>query len=73
MKKFGYLPSGAPNSEALHTEESITDAVKQMQMFGGLHPSGVLDADTLKVGWRLGDMVDNYISAADQSQMWQQR
>ena len=50
MKKFGYLPSGSPNSEALHTEESITEAIKQMQMFGGLHPSGVLDADTLKVG-----------------------
>ena len=49
MKTFGYLAEGSPNSEALHTEESITEAVKQMQLFGGLHPSGQLDEETLKV------------------------
>ena len=49
MKKFGYLAAGDTNSEALHTEESITEAVRQMQQFGGLQPSGVLDEATLKL------------------------
>ena len=49
MKKYGYLTAGDSNSEALHTEESVTAAIKNMQMFGGINPSGVLDADTLKV------------------------
>ena len=49
MKKFGYLAAGDTNSEALHTEESITAAVRQMQVFGGLQPSGVLDEATLKL------------------------
>ena len=49
MKKFGYLAAGDTNSEALHTEESITAAVRQMQVFGGLQPSGVLDKATLKL------------------------
>ena len=49
MKKFGYLAAGDTNSEALHTEESITGAVRQMQMFGGLQPSGVLDEANRKL------------------------
>ena len=49
MKQFGYLASGAPNTEALHTEEAITEAVRQIQIFGSLEPSGVLNKDTLEV------------------------
>ena len=49
MKQFGYLAEGAPNTEALHTEEAITDAVKQMQIYGGLDPSGIINEDTLNV------------------------
>ena len=49
MKKFGYLAEGSANSEALHTEEAIMEAVRQMQIFGGIHPSGLLDEETLKV------------------------
>ena len=49
MKRFGYLAEGTANTEALHTEESITEAVRQMQVFGGIHPSGKLDEETLKV------------------------
>ena len=49
MKRFGYLGEGSANTEALHTEEAITEAITQMQIFGGLHPSGQLDEDTLKV------------------------
>ena len=50
MQKYGYLTAGSPNSEALHTEESVTDAIMQMQLFGGLKQTGILDEDTLKVG-----------------------
>ena len=49
LKKYGYLQSGTSNSEALHTEASITEAIKQMQLFGGLQPSGEMNEDTLKV------------------------
>ena len=49
MKKYGYLSPGDSNSAALHTEESISRAIKQMQLFGGIFPSGKLDEDTLKV------------------------
>ena len=49
MKQFGYLAEGDRNSEALYTEEAITEAVKQMQVFGGLQPSGIIDDKTLKV------------------------
>ena len=49
MKQFGYLAEGAPNTEALHTEEAITEAVRKIQIFGSLEPSGVLNQETLKV------------------------
>ena len=49
MKQFGYLASGAPNTEALHTEEAIIEAVRQIQIFGSLEPSGVLNQETLEV------------------------
>jgi len=49
MQKYGYLSAGSSNSEALHTEESITDAIMQMQLFGGLQQTGILNEDTLKL------------------------
>ena len=49
VKQFGYLASGAPNTEALHTEEAITEAVRQIQIFCSLEPSGVLIQETLEV------------------------
>ena len=52
MKQYGYLAAGTDNSEALHTEAAITEAVKQMQSWGGLAPTGRLDEATLEV--RLG-------------------
>ena len=53
MKQYGYLAAGTDNSEALHTEAAITEAVKQMQRWGGLAPTGRLDEATLEV--RLGE------------------
>ena len=37
------------NSEALHTEEAVKNAIEKMQLYGGLHPSGEIDEKTLEV------------------------
>ena len=62
MKQFGYLPTGAPNTEALHAEEAITEAVKRMQLFGGLEPSGVPNKETIKV--HSSFLIDRQVSVA---------
>ena len=57
MKQFGYLAEGVPNSEALHTEEAIQAAVRQMQMYGNLPPSGIINAATIDVSRATGNFV----------------
>lgn len=50
MRKFGYLESSyATTSETLYHEETVIAAIKNMQKYGGLNESGVLDNATLKV------------------------
>ena len=49
MRQYGYLKEGAPNTEALHSEEAITEAVRQIQLYGGIQPSGVLTQETVEV------------------------
>ena len=49
LKQFGYLQEGVANSEALHTEEAVKNAIQNMQMYGGLHPSGEINEKTLEV------------------------
>lgn len=49
MKRFGYLAAGAPNTEALYTEEAVIGAISQMQRFGGLYPTGIVDKATLEL------------------------
>jgi len=46
MKRFGYLDSGPSDSEALFTEAAVVEALKKVQQFGGLVPSGVVDNET---------------------------
>lgn len=47
--KFGYL-SGAPHGPgALRTEDSIRQAIRQLQQFSGLPPTGTLDEKTKKL------------------------
>ena len=53
MTSFGYLSEGAPNTEALHSEEAISEAVMKMQLYGGLNITGVLDKDTIQVNTSL--------------------
>ena len=47
MQQYGYLAGGSPAGSALHTEEAVGRAVRALQEWGGLHPSGRLDSDTL--------------------------
>ena len=73
MQKYGYLTAGSPNSEALHTEESVTDAIMQMQLFGGLQQTGILDEDTLKVGSKYKMIINKIVNLASGiTQMWKQ-
>ena len=65
MKKFGYLGDSSANTEALHTEESITEAITQMQLFGGVQPSGQLDEETLKVRENLCQIIFRNFSKFD--------
>lgn len=50
LQKFGYLEGRQDsNSEALFREEAVVNAIKTMQSFGGLSPTGKMDNDTLQV------------------------
>ncbi|CAD7090991.1 unnamed protein product [Hermetia illucens] len=49
MKRFGYLDSSSSDSEALYHEEAIKDAVKNLQKFGALNQTGILDNATLQL------------------------
>lgn len=50
LQRFGYL-EGQPNtnSEALFREEAVIEAIRTMQSFGGLAPTGKMDNETLQV------------------------
>ena len=49
LQRFGYLESQGSNSEALFSEDAITNAIRTMQTYGGIYPTGKMDNDTLKV------------------------
>ncbi|KAF5307663.1 hypothetical protein FQR65_LT06718 [Abscondita terminalis] len=46
MKRYGYLED-TPNSEALYTEDAIRDVIKNVQKFGGIAETGIIDNATL--------------------------
>ncbi|KAK4875222.1 hypothetical protein RN001_011644 [Aquatica leii] len=46
MKRYGYLED-TPNSEALYTEDAIRDVIKNVQKFGGIDETGIIDNATL--------------------------
>lgn len=53
LQKFGYLEGRQDNnSEALFREEAVIDAIRTMQSFGGINPTGRMDNDTLQVNFR---------------------
>lgn len=50
LQRFGYLESNQDtNSEALIREEAVVEAIRTMQRFGGLSPTGQMDNNTLEV------------------------
>lgn len=56
MRQFGYLERTASTSEALYHEDAIINAIKNVQKYGALNETGVLDNDTLKVGRTLNEI-----------------
>lgn len=54
MQTYGYLDNPADMSEgliaeSLYAENAIVEGIMNVQRFGGLHPSGVMDEETLKL------------------------
>ncbi|CAH2006887.1 unnamed protein product [Acanthoscelides obtectus] len=48
MKTFGYIDD-PKDTEAIYTEEGFTNIIKNVQQFGALNQTGVLDEATLKL------------------------
>ncbi|XP_049866772.1 matrix metalloproteinase-2-like isoform X2 [Pectinophora gossypiella] len=49
MRRYGYLPEGSGDVDYAYTPHSISAAVKKMQEFAGLPPTGMLDLATKKL------------------------
>lgn len=54
MQTYGYLDNPADMSEglvaeSLYAENAIVDGIKNVQRFGGLNPSGMMDDETMKL------------------------
>ncbi|RZF40485.1 hypothetical protein LSTR_LSTR000364 [Laodelphax striatellus] len=49
MKKFGYLRSDSDGPQALIDPNSMSDALKNVQSFGGIPETGILDEATIKL------------------------
>lgn len=50
MQRYGYLEEGDGESDALYSEEGISEAIKTLQRFGNIPQTGVIDNSTLEVG-----------------------
>lgn len=46
---YGYLPKSDLETGNLRTEESVRDAIRELQRFGGLKPTGQIDEPTKKL------------------------
>lgn len=49
MKKYGYLDSNPSDSEAQYKDVAVLEAIKNVQRYGALPETGLLDTDTLRV------------------------
>uniref|UniRef100_A0A8C4DSL6 Matrix metallopeptidase 17 n=1 Tax=Dicentrarchus labrax TaxID=13489 RepID=A0A8C4DSL6_DICLA len=49
LSRYGYLPPPDPRASKLQTKEGIEKAIRVMQRYGGVHETGVLDSETLKL------------------------
>lgn len=48
MRKFGYIEYDDGESEALYTEDGLSTIIRQIQRFGAIPETGVIDNATLK-------------------------
>lgn len=46
---YGYLPQSDLETANLRTEESVRDAIRELQRFGGLEPTGEVDEATRRL------------------------
>lgn len=61
LQRFGYLEGRQDtNSEALIREEAVIDAIRTMQRFGGISPTGRMDNETLQVSNLFTDCKSDY-------------
>ncbi|KAH1017672.1 hypothetical protein HUJ05_008280 [Dendroctonus ponderosae] len=49
MKKYGYLVSDNGQSEAIYSEENLSNIIKNLQRFGAIEETGVIDNETVKL------------------------
>ncbi|KAA8581623.1 hypothetical protein FQN60_003204, partial [Etheostoma spectabile] len=49
LSRYGYLAPPDPRTSQLQTKDGIEKAIRVMQRFGGVHETGVLDSETLKL------------------------
>lgn len=49
MKQYGYLVDDNGQSEAIYSEENLNAIVKNLQRFGAIEETGIIDNNTLKV------------------------
>lgn len=49
MRQYGYLEPKGADSESLYSDLAVEDAVKDVQRFGGIPETGIIDNTTLEV------------------------
>lgn len=50
MRKFGYLNSSSTDTtDTLYHQEAIIAGIKNMQKYGALNQTGILDSETIEV------------------------
>jgi len=49
LAQFGYLPTPDPRKALLLTEDGVSKALKNLQKFGGINATGVLDDETIEL------------------------
>lgn len=50
MKSFGYLGKSAiNNSDSLYSADAIENALKEVQLYGGIPQTGIIDNKTIEV------------------------
>lgn len=49
MKQYGYLVDDNGQSAAIYTEENLHAIIKNLQRFGAIEETGIIDNSTLKV------------------------